>query len=672
MAGDADVLVFRIDAGTLRAPTKTAQGFLKVEGHIGRAGIYRYINNAKDVAMGLGKLGDLRLELRPDDEVFKASAMGFDGAPITMDHPSEMINPTNVGKYSVGTVMHTRRDGNLVAATMLVQSKKAIDKLEGGKLNKLSPGYKARLEKKGGVDPKYGAYHFVQRDILPNHLALCGDARGGDELQVRMDSADVAIGQERRDDMGDMDDDLMCVVNETIDRALGLGTVITTSVDGHQHTLEGMSGRTSYEVSSGETAGHDHAFAHNADGTYIILDNAGHSHEVLVGERGDADDQPRDDDGKFGEGGGGGGSSGGDKAAAAPKGKSIKQEHAAAAHGHESKVREMESKFKEGKATHADLKEHDDKLINSVSTAHSALNFSKEQHATHDRATARASDRISREPANQRSFIPGAPDAPSASGGNKGKSVSRRDANDSAGASSSRLDGMVPQVRTVAADSRRGATTMETEEQIRSLKAQLAEATKNLVERTDALTDHQERADKAEARAVTLENKVTELTTTIQAGALANETAAIAEQAERADKAEQAVRDFDDRFDAAVRERSGIIRRACVVMGDEFNPDRMSNREIMSVVVKRLDAKADISQAASDATIVGRFDSLIDVRDRTARSLDRASHSITTTDRTDAAARGGNGREARTSTWRNQWKEPQSNSREARERTKGA
>lgn len=514
----------RVDAGELRAPTVTPQGFLRIEGYVGRPGIYTYTNTPEDEKKGYGKAGTIRRELRPDDEVFHEDAMnGFEGAPLTAFHPKKMIDVKNVRSFEVGTATSKAwRVGDRVAVSMVVKDEKTIARVQRRELAELSPGYRLRIEKKSGVDPKYGAYDVVQRDIEPNHLALVPRARGGSDLRVNLDAADTVSRAETRCDS-------MWFGEHTRPGEVKL----TSIVDGHQHTIcttQSSSGETSWSVSDdgGEgKGGHTHAWVKDAAGKVTIAMSEGHTHAIL-------DDRVNND------------------SAATPKPAPTREAH-----------------------------------------------------------------------------------------------------------------------RTDAAEPRRGATTMDPEEQIRSLKAQLAEATKASEERRDALEQVTARADRAEGQIVTLQQTITELNTTIAAGATAAETAAITEQAERADAAEATIAQFEQRFDSAVQKRCSIIRRAVAVMGDDFNPDKMSDRDIMGVVVKRLDAKADISAAASDATIEGRFDSLCESRDRTARSLTRVSAATTTSGTAARNETRADSREERQNAWRNQWKNPLPSSQAANGR-KGA
>lgn len=875
----------RIDAGTLRPPVRTEQGFLRVDGLVARPGIFEYINTKQDEADGLGKAGHIRYELRTREEALRLDSLAqYEGAPITIFHPKQMVDSKNVRALEVGSVTGPGRiDGDRVGVTMMIKDSKAVARVDSGELVELSPGYKCELVFTKGFAPEFatrtnprGYYDFIQENIRVNHLALVDRARGGSDLRIRLDRAEVGMScSVERGDCG-CASSCGCAphdeLEEMVEKALGIGQVFTDSVDGHQHLLEGTSGRTTYSVSAGSDIGHDHAFVRNADGSYLILDNAGHSHVVALAippvvldlpvledvervddeERYDGDwdegAHPRADDGKFGEGGGsssgsksdgkGGGKGKGGKEPKAPKiskdeahkiarevedkhqatiakfkgdtslaaEKEIhastlaklaaqKEAHTAAGARHEAK--QLSYAEEDAHATHAvnaskianasgsaedhkyaaeanakasamspkgsgrntghaaRAKEHEEKAkaasgggdkdpasaFLDADKAHAAniresqaarAAFDKARDAGEDttphrealdkigakadasqRAVWAAKDRLAEHNARPQTAADTAKDyggdklraglhaEEKASGfklppvkGDTSKdidedkavlnrssakrtSTKRKDeldvvradraagTTDFAGASQRGLDGIGPQVRPVAAGMRQGATTMDHEEQIRSLKAQLAESEKLAEQRQAALTASVERGDRAEATVLTLEQSNRELETRLAAGAEAGETAAIREQAERADRAEAVVRQNEERFDSAVRDRVSIVRRALVVMGDEFNPDRMSNREVQSVVVKRLDSAADISSKVTDAYIAGRFDSLCDLHSKTARSLTRAGSSISGT-RLDRAEAAPDARVQRATDWRNQWKRPLPSSRNAK------
>lgn len=536
--------VIRIDAGTLREPVETPQGFLRVDGWVSRPGIYRYVNTVQDEKDGLGKAGSIRSELRPEEEVFRADAMaGYEGLPITLDHPGKMIDLSNVRSLEVGSVTGPAwRDGLRVATSMVIKDKKAIAEVRSRKRSQLSPGYKMRLDAGGGIDPKYGPYDFVQRDITPNHLALVDRARGGSDLQVRMDRADCAV-EYRADE-------------------LTIGMLLTDEVDGHQHTVcvdgDDSAGRTSCAIAVDAVESHYHMWIRNADGSITVAADSGHDHKI--------------------------------KAVASP--------------------------------------------IDPLSAALASIG------AGYDAIMA-VSARDDAAPPTTKPV-----DAKKVSAYNGG-----------------RIDS--------AALMRQGERTkMDKDEQIRSLQAQLAEAESKVEEKAGALAVVSERADRADAEVATCKDTIAELTTRIAAGATAAESVAIKAEAERADKAEGAVAKFEQKFDDAVKSRCGTMLKALRVMGPTFRMDRMDIRDIQAVVVKKLRPSEDVGEKVTAAYIAGRFDSLVEAWDKTARSHIALGENIAAGDvhaRNDAAEKGGTAEspDTRRASWRNQAKAPNVSARRA-------
>jgi uncharacterized protein len=175
---------FRIDAGTLRSPVRTPQGFLRADGYASRIGVFEYRNAD----------GSIRRELRLPEEVFRADALGgFEGAPLTDGHPPEMVTAKNVKRYEVGTVTApARRDGDYVATTIVIKDASVIAKLERGDTG-LSVGYEVDLDETPGTHPQFGRYDAIQRNLVINHLAVGVVPRAGATARVRMDGAAVQI-----------------------------------------------------------------------------------------------------------------------------------------------------------------------------------------------------------------------------------------------------------------------------------------------------------------------------------------------------------------------------------------------------------------------------------------------------------------------------------------------
>ncbi len=256
--------VLRTDVGTLRKPERTPQGFLRVDGHATKSGIFEYYRN--DESTGFKR--QLVRELRLDEEVFSPKAMsGYEGASFIESHPVDKngepvkVTVDNVKSLELGTVTSARRDGDHVAISTMVKDKKAIKKIESGK-TALSVGYAVDLEESPGVHPKFGRYDAIQRNIVVNHVALVDSGRAGESARFRMDD-------------GTIDDGMIDVI-------VGIGGItLTDVVDGHQHTFGADCASTTWAMSDGSDTSHSHDIVRAPDGSITLTENAGHTHGVI-------------------------------------------------------------------------------------------------------------------------------------------------------------------------------------------------------------------------------------------------------------------------------------------------------------------------------------------------------------------------------------------------------
>ncbi len=208
---------------------------------------------------------------------------------------------------------------------------------------------------------------------------------------------------------------------------------------------------------------------------------------------------------------------------------------------------------------------------------------------------------------------------------------------------------------------------MDKDEQIRSLKEQLSAAEAKLGPIAEAATKAERRADTAEARLDTINKENTELRAKIAAAATEVESAAITRERTRADAAEQALRARNDEFEGLIADRVDLERKVSVVMGPDFRTARVPARELLATAVRKLDAEQDTGPKVSDMYLRARFDALLDLHNRNARSLQHVSDIIS---RHDAAARDqarqDDSIEAKRAAMQRQGYEPLPNSREAR------
>lgn len=173
--------VFRYDNGSLRAPERLADGRLRVDGYLTRSGVFTYRNAD----------GTPRREYRPEVEVFKADSLStFEDAIVTDDHPAEMVSATNARDVGVGFVSGApRRDGDHVAARLVISDAATIAKVEAGKAE-LSCGYACDLDETPGTSPAGERYDAVQTNIRGNHVAIVHVARAGRSARMRVDAAE--------------------------------------------------------------------------------------------------------------------------------------------------------------------------------------------------------------------------------------------------------------------------------------------------------------------------------------------------------------------------------------------------------------------------------------------------------------------------------------------------
>lgn len=168
----------------LQKPRRTSQGYLRVDGWASRTGILEYRNPD----------GSMRRELREPDAVFSEDALlGFEGAPVTDDHPTAMVDLHNAKSLTKGTVLSVgRRDGDHVAVSLVITDPELIRKIESGK-RQLSTGYYVEMDETPGIHPDYGRYDARQVRVGPvNHLAIVERGRAG-TATLRLDAEDIRL-----------------------------------------------------------------------------------------------------------------------------------------------------------------------------------------------------------------------------------------------------------------------------------------------------------------------------------------------------------------------------------------------------------------------------------------------------------------------------------------------
>jgi hypothetical protein len=168
---------------------ETDEGFLICRNvPIARTGDQQYL------ASELGLDGDKVVTVhRPEEEVFsEATIASFEGKPITDNHPSELLDSSNVTIHSKGHAQNIRRGAgewsDYLVGDLFVQDERLIEEVRNGK-REVSCGYAVDY-----VDNGDGTY--TQRNIRGNHIAIVEEGRAGHKAAI-MDSINKAKADEQ-------------------------------------------------------------------------------------------------------------------------------------------------------------------------------------------------------------------------------------------------------------------------------------------------------------------------------------------------------------------------------------------------------------------------------------------------------------------------------------------
>ena len=115
---------------------KTDEGYLTGEAVVTNVGVFRYMNYD----------GTFRFELRTREEVFSEDTIkSLKGKPVTNDHPSVVVDSTNVGSLAKGfTGSNVRTDPLYLAVDMTITDSALVDEIIAGK-RAISCGYSLSL-----------------------------------------------------------------------------------------------------------------------------------------------------------------------------------------------------------------------------------------------------------------------------------------------------------------------------------------------------------------------------------------------------------------------------------------------------------------------------------------------------------------------------------------------
>lgn len=171
------------DSAAIGQTKKTSEGYLIATSRVARTGVQLYLaREIGDAAAAYGfKPNDVVRVYRHEDQVFaKDTISGVTRIPVTLNHPSEMVDAENWAEYSVGEVGDdVLRDGEWIVVNPMI--KDAAARVAAETTHKeLSMGYTANIVKaRDGIDAD-----FEMVDIKPNHLALVPKGRAGSQARI--------------------------------------------------------------------------------------------------------------------------------------------------------------------------------------------------------------------------------------------------------------------------------------------------------------------------------------------------------------------------------------------------------------------------------------------------------------------------------------------------------
>ena len=206
---------FRIDKNPLPKVYRTSEGYIKGTAIVTRTGIFKYVDSQ----------GNIRLELRhPEDVLEEDSLESLKQIPITVEHPTVLVDSSNVKQLGVGLTGETVKiDGENIKTTVTITSIDGVEAINSGK-EELSLGYTLDLEEEEGI---YNGqpYTHRQKNIRYNHLAIVERGRAGANARLNFDSfecgmiVDENITHERENMVKINIDNVDVEVDEAVKRA---------------------------------------------------------------------------------------------------------------------------------------------------------------------------------------------------------------------------------------------------------------------------------------------------------------------------------------------------------------------------------------------------------------------------------------------------------------------
>ncbi|BDR73340.1 hypothetical protein K144316041_20480 [Clostridium tetani] len=159
--------------------TRTPEGFLICHNvPIARTGWYEYL--AEELGIEDNSNEIVKVYRSPEEVFNKAAIAGFEGKPVTDEHPPELLTPDNSKIFIKGTTQNVRQDKkepNLLIADLIIYDSFLINEIEQGK-REVSCGYECNYK-----ENEDGTYSQVE--IRGNHVAVVEAGRAGSKVAIK-------------------------------------------------------------------------------------------------------------------------------------------------------------------------------------------------------------------------------------------------------------------------------------------------------------------------------------------------------------------------------------------------------------------------------------------------------------------------------------------------------
>jgi hypothetical protein len=162
----------------------TDEGYLKATAALTRVGLQDY--RLSDIT---GNVNDTKIVkvLRPATTVFSDETIeSAKLKPITMYHPSTMVDSENHHNLSVGTIGENvhQLDQHRLGASIIITNKAIIDDIMNGKVSEVSMGYSADLKQESGVFNNEHYDYIFDGAMKINHCAIVPKGRCGESVSI--------------------------------------------------------------------------------------------------------------------------------------------------------------------------------------------------------------------------------------------------------------------------------------------------------------------------------------------------------------------------------------------------------------------------------------------------------------------------------------------------------